>query len=152
MFDLTTLFCTVDDFFLKFEPTYYQVLKQQKTCSRVRPASLGVSEILFIAIWYKCSHFNNFNAFFNSLNENYRSFFQNIPCYERMIYLMKSHHLALHALHFYLMKDCDQPHLWIDSTTLPVCKNQRIQRHKALIQIATRGKSSMGWFFGCKLL
>ncbi|KAB1850780.1 transposase, partial [Acinetobacter tandoii] len=34
---------------------------------------------------------------------------------------------------------------------LPVCKNQRIQRHKALSTIATRGKSSMGWFFGCKL-
>ena len=32
-----------------------------------------------------------------------------------------------------------------------MCKNQRIQRHKSLKQIATRGKSSMGWFYGCKL-
>jgi hypothetical protein len=43
-------------------------------------------------------------------------------------------------------------YLFMDhSTTLAVCKNQRIQRHKALSTIATRGKSSMGWFFGCKL-
>lgn len=151
MLDLTTLFCTIDDFFLKFEPVYYQFLKQQKTCSRVRCASLNISEIVFIVIWYKCSHFTNFKAFFTSLNNHHRSLFQGIPCYERMIYLIKRHHLALHALHFYLMKGCEQPYLWIDSTSLPVCKNQRIQRHKALIQIATRGKSSMGWFFGCKL-
>ena len=38
-----------------------------------------------------------------------------------------------------------------DSTTLLVCKNQRIQRHKSLAEIASRGKSSMGWFYGCKL-
>ncbi len=49
------------------------------------------------------------------------------------------------------MKDQDAQYLWIDSTTLPVCKNQRIQRYKSLIQIASRGKSSMGWFYGCKL-
>lgn len=39
----------------------------------------------------------------------------------------------------------------MDSTTLPVYKNQRIQRHKSIAAIATRGKSSIGWFFGCKL-
>ena len=39
----------------------------------------------------------------------------------------------------------------MDSTTLHVCKIQRIERHKSLKQIATRGKSSMGWFYGCKL-
>lgn len=49
------------------------------------------------------------------------------------------------------MKDCQSRYLWIDSTMLPVCKNQRIQRHKSLVAIATRGKSSMGWFFGYKL-
>lgn len=50
MLDLTTLFCTIDDFFLEFEPIYYQFLKQQKACSRVRCASLKISEIVFIII------------------------------------------------------------------------------------------------------
>jgi hypothetical protein len=49
------------------------------------------------------------------------------------------------------MKAQHSQYLWIDSTTLPVCKNQRIQRHKSLAKIASRGKSSMGWFYGCKL-
>jgi hypothetical protein len=43
-----------------------------------------------------------------------------------------------------LMKDCPSNHfLCTDSTTLPVCKNQRIQRHQSLAAIATLGKSSM---------
>ncbi|KXZ69127.1 Transposase DDE domain protein [Acinetobacter venetianus] len=49
------------------------------------------------------------------------------------------------------MKGEYKQYLWIDSTTLPVYKNQRIQRHKSLAKIASRGKSSMGWFYGCKL-
>jgi len=61
------------------------------------------------------------------------------------------HELALHALHVALMKGQGTQYLWIDSTTLPVCKTQRIQHHKSLVQIASRGRSSIGWFYGCKL-
>ncbi|ENW80014.1 hypothetical protein F908_02211 [Acinetobacter sp. NIPH 284] len=151
MFDSTQLFCLIDDFFLKFESIYWKFLKQNLTCLRIRPAQLSISEIVFIAIWYKCSHFNNFKAFFRALRHNDFHLFKSLPCYQRMIHLINTHQLALHALHFALMKDHQSPYLWIDSTTLPVCKNQRIQRHQSMIEIATRGKSSMGWFFGCKL-
>lgn len=68
-----------------------------------------------------------------------------------MIHLIKRHELALHALHLTLMKSQDKQYLWIDSTTLLVLKNQCIQRHKSLAQIASRFKSSMGWFYGRKL-
>ena len=33
---------------------------------------------------------------------------------------------------------------YIDSTTLKVCRNQRIHRHKEFKDIAKRGRSSMG--------
>ena len=68
-----------------------------------------------------------------------------------MVYLIGSHQLAPYALHFALMKDFHSNHLWIDSTTLAVFKNQLIGRHKSMKAISTRGKSSMGWFFDCKL-
>jgi hypothetical protein len=68
-----------------------------------------------------------------------------------MIHLINTHQLALHALHFALMRNHQSSYLWINSTTLAVCKNQRIQRHKSLAAIASHGKSSMGWFFSCKL-
>ena len=62
-----------------------------------------------------------------------------------------SDQLALHALHIALMKDQRSQYLWVNSTPLQVCKNQRIQCHKSLAKIASRAKSSMGWFYGCKL-
>ncbi len=40
---------------------------------------------------------------------------------------------------------------YIDSTTQTVCRNQRIHQHKVFKDVAARGKSSMGWFFGFKL-
>jgi hypothetical protein len=40
---------------------------------------------------------------------------------------------------------------FIDSTPLTVCHNRRINRHRVFAGYATRGKSSMGWFFGFKL-
>ena len=151
MFDFTYFFCMIDDFFQKFEATYWEFLKYSNKRLRMRSSQLKLSEIAFIAIWYKCSHFNNFKAFFFSLKQNQSQHFRALPCYQRMVHLISAHQLALHALHFALMKDCQSHYLWIDSTTLPVCKNQRIQQHKSLAAIATRGKSSMGWFLGCKL-
>lgn len=144
MFDSTELFCVIDDFFLKFEATYWKFLKECRHCLRIRTAQLSISEIIFIAIWYKCSHFNHFKAFFSSLKQDKSHLFKSLPCYQRMIHLVNTHQLALHALHFAVMKDHQISYLWIDSTTLPVCKNQRIQRHKSISSIATRGKSSMG--------
>lgn len=39
----------------------------------------------------------------------------------------------------------------VDSTSLVVCYNLRISRHKMFDGYAERGKSSIGWFFGFKL-
>lgn len=61
-----------------------------------------------------------------------------------MIHLINIHQLALHALHFALMKDQQSSDLWIDSTTLVVCINQRIQWYKSSVVIVTSGKNSKG--------
>ena len=89
MFNITKLFCVIDDFFLKFEAIYWKFLKQSRQ--------------------------------------------------------------SKYALHLALMKGQHSQYLKGDSTTLSVFKNQRIQRHKSLAKIASRGKSSMSWFNGCKL-
>lgn len=38
-----------------------------------------------------------------------------------------------------------------DATALRVCRNQRINRHKVFADLAARGKTSLGWFYGFKL-
>ena len=40
---------------------------------------------------------------------------------------------------------------FIDSTSIPVCHNKRINRNKVFKDYVTRGKSTMGWYFGFKL-
>ena len=40
---------------------------------------------------------------------------------------------------------------FIDATSLRVCENIRIPRHKTFKEEAGRGKSSTGWFYGFKL-
>jgi len=74
----------------------------------------------------------------------YAKFFKALPSYQRIVYLINQHQLALQAWHLPLTSSAQTTGAWVDSTTLPVCKNQRIQRYKSLKQIATRGKSSMG--------
>src|SRR5690606_41380548 len=39
----------------------------------------------------------------------------------------------------------------IDYTPVRVCKNKRIKNNKVFKDIATVGKSTMGWFYGFKL-
>lgn len=40
---------------------------------------------------------------------------------------------------------------FLDSTDVTVCHNKRISQHKVFAHVATRGKTSTGWFFGFKL-
>ncbi|MBK8678606.1 MAG: transposase [Sphingobacteriales bacterium] len=40
---------------------------------------------------------------------------------------------------------------YIDAKALPVCDMLRAKQHKVFAQTASKGKSSMGWFFGFKL-
>ncbi len=122
MFEFKTLFCTIDDFFQKNEAIYWQYLKQENAKIRQRSGVLCLYEIIFIAVWYKRFAFLSADRVFDQL--------------------------ALQAFHISLTSSAQTTCAWVDSTTLPVCKNQRIQRHKSLKQIAIRGRSSMGWFYG----
>jgi hypothetical protein len=40
---------------------------------------------------------------------------------------------------------------FIDSTSIEVCYNLRIPRHKTFSDMAQRGKGAMSWFYGFKL-
>ena len=56
------------------------------------------------------------------------------------------------AFNRYLLRRANKTGIYfIDSTSISVCKNQRIKKHKVFEGLAQRGKTSMGWFFGFKL-
>ena len=101
MFKFTEVFCTIDDFFQQFKPSYWQHLKAQKVKARLRPTCLSLSEIVFIAVWYKQSAFKHFKAFFWMLKCAFAHLFKNCHA-TRLIYLINDHQLALNSLHYAL--------------------------------------------------
>lgn len=77
--------------------------------------------------------------------------FPGLVSYNRFIEL--SHRCAVAFmlfLHYVCKGECTGIS-FIDSTVLRVCHNKRIKRNKTFKDIATVGKSTMGWFYGFKL-
>lgn len=70
--------------------------------------------------------------------------------YNRFVALMPRGAVVLAALFEKLKGDCTGISI-ADSTPLAVCDNLRIKRHKVFQNLAQRGKSSTGWFYGFKL-
>ena len=97
------------------------------------------------------SGFKHLKSFYHGFAEPLlRGYFPGMPCYEHFVSLQKSVFVPLvFFLHSHLGTRTGL--YYIDSTALPVCDNHRISRHKVFADLAQRGKTSMGWFFGFKL-
>ena len=50
IFDFTYFLCIIDDFFQKFEASYWEFLKYSNKRMRMRSSQLKISENVFIAI------------------------------------------------------------------------------------------------------
>jgi len=152
MDSLLELFVHVDDFCQAFLPPLEQYLLSDGTIKRHRERSLSVSEVMTILIHFHQSHYRNFKAYYcGHILPHLRSEFPNLVSYTRFVDFIPS---ALLPLCAYLQQTClgDCTGVsFIDSTSLDVCRNQRIASHKVFAGLAGRGKTSTGWFFGFKL-
>ena len=85
------------------------------------------------------------------LNIKYKKFFPKLVSYNRFVELMPYAVMPLTLLmQIYKTGNCTGIS-FIDSTTLDVCDSHRILQHKVFKDVAKRGKSSTGWFYGFKL-
>jgi hypothetical protein len=149
--NLLELFCDVDDFCLRFEPTWDSFLISSKFRSRQRKRKMSLSEMMTILIHFHQERHRDFKTFYLNYVERYlSSHFPNLYSYQRFIHLMPETLLPLVG-YSHLKKGKCTGISFIDSTALRVCHNKRIPRHKTFKKVAARGKSSMGWFFGFKL-
>ncbi|WP_087870441.1 IS982 family transposase, partial [Bathymodiolus platifrons methanotrophic gill symbiont] len=84
------------------------------------------------------------------LPRNLSGAFPKAPSYNRFIELLPEVIVPLTA---FMQTRCGKGEgiAFVDSTPLRVCKNLRIPRHKTFKEVAQRGKSSTGWFYGFKL-
>ena len=149
--DYDTLFYSVDDFCKSFEPWYKKQLICNTTAKRRnRNSQLKLSEITTIVIAYHQSGMSCFKYFYYDLMQSKRYLFPKLVHYERFVILIKKAFPVLICLLKSLMGEVSE-YLFIDSTPMTVCHNRRERGHKVFKGMATKGKTSTGFFFGFKL-
>jgi transposase len=151
MDSLTETFCLVDDFCRVFEPAWHKRLLQAGSKKRRRKSELGLPELMALTILFHQLRFRQFKSFYlNYACRHLRAEFPKLPSCQRMAELMPRCAAPLAALFERLKGTCDGVSI-ADATSIAVCDNKRIPRHRVFKGKARRGKTSMGWFFGFKL-
>ncbi len=148
--DFTELFCSIDDF-IKLMSERQDPKKSFFSSSRRGPScQMSLSEILTIIVGYHDSGFKNFKKYYFYLSLQHKNDFPKLLSYNRFIEIMP---LTLTPLILYLRSRMGKNTgiSFIDSTSIAVCKNLRINSNKVFKGIAARGKTSCGWFYGFKL-
>ncbi len=146
---ITSIFCDIDDLYKQYL-THAKTLPKKKG-SRERKTQMSISEMMTIVVLFHLSHYRTFKAFYlECVLEDLSSYFPYAVSYPRFIALMPRVLAPLTA--YILSKRGKATNLYyIDSTPVAVCHNRRITNHKVFKYIATRGHSSVGYFFGFKL-
>ena len=151
MKNLVELYCDVDDFCKVFVPQWQQKLIEDGSRSRHRECRLSMSEIMTIIIGFHMSHHRDFkNYYLGHVKQFYKKAFPDLLSYTRFLAVMPRT-IAPMCAYFTTLKGKPTGIEFIDSTSLKVCHNIRIPRHKTFSGVAQRGKGTMGWFYGSKL-
>jgi Transposase DDE domain len=149
---LIEIFIAVDDFVKLFDQWLISrcLIAPRKP---TRQPDLTDSEIITLLVYYHHSGYKNFEYFYRRLVlTQMRTYFPKLVSYERFIELMPRQVATLHVLTKYLCLRSQRTGCYFaDSKKLPVCDNKRIHSHQVFADIAGRGKSSTGWFYGLKL-
>ncbi|MBS9437203.1 IS982 family transposase [Photorhabdus noenieputensis] len=148
---LVEIFCDVDDFCRFFIPQWELFCFEKGYRQRHRQGHMYPSEIMTILILFHMAHYRDFKHFYlEHIWKYHHKDFPTLLSYTRFVSVAPS---VLVPLCSYLTQLKGKPTkiAFIDSTSLCVCHNIRIPRHKVFKGIAQRGKTSMGWFYGFKL-
>jgi len=148
---LLQIFCDVDDFMLIFTEWFNKHALSHVPSTRGRTASMSVSEVMTILIWFHQSHYRDFKAFYlEYVCQHLRSEFPKLVSYQRFVELIPGTLLPM-CVYMYSKRGQTTGIAFVDATPIAVCHNKRIRRHKTFAGLARRGKSTMGYFYGFKL-
>jgi hypothetical protein len=148
---VTEIFCDIDDFCKEFLNEQSAHLLPNPNRHRDRQSQMSVSEIATIEVLFQMSHYRTFKDFYlQCILNDMKNFFPNALSYTRFVACKQS---VLTILTVYLISKAGEHtgFYYIDSTTLRVCHNKRIKRHRVFKNIAARSKNTMSWFYGFKL-
>ncbi len=132
MDSLTELFCMMDDFCRLFEPTWERRLLASGTKKRKRRSELSLPELMTLAVLFHQLRFRQFKSFYLGYAcRHLRAEFPKLPSYGRCVELMPRCAIPLATLFEALKGQCGGISI-ADATSLAVCDNKRIPRHRSV--------------------
>lgn len=151
---VTEFFVKMDDFCKEFASQLENrpFLEDSLANRRNRKGKLSDSEMMSIYLLFHFGQFTNFKHFYNQyVCKHLIDLFPDLISYERFNARQDRILLPLMLYLKYRGLGKSRGINYIDSTLLRVCHIKREKQHRVFKGIATKGKSTMGWFFGFKL-
>jgi hypothetical protein len=152
--NLVEIFYIVDEFCKEFQKVMegHQLSKDPSKKTRKRAFTMSDSEVITIMIMFHQSHYRDLKFFYiNHIQAHCKSDFPETVSYNRFVELQQKALLPMVSfLQFCCLGKCTGISI-IDSTPIRACHIKREKSHKVFKGMATKGKSTIGWFFGFKL-
>lgn len=152
---VTEIYCLADDFCKEFTLQQEKYMIEEKSSVRKyrnKPNRMNDAEIMVILVLFHSGGFRCFKHYYEQyVCKHLSHLFAKRVSYTSFVELEKEILLPLTVfIKQVLLGEC-MGISFVDSTSLRICRNQRVLIHKTFEGLATRGKCSMGWFFGFKL-
>lgn len=146
---ITEIFYLTDEFCNEFQKSIQGHLLGNPP--KKKPIMNQSEVITILVLFHGMQHKNLKHFYLNFVQKHLVHLFPNTVSYNRFVEL--SQQVVLPMSLFLKMQCLGQSTgiTFADSTPIRVCKNKRIKRNKVFKDIATVGKSTMGWFYGFKL-
>lgn len=153
--DLVTIFCQVDDFCKLYKEYAQENLLPFENIGCVkgkRQRNMTTSEVMSVLIYYgSCSEsFKTLSAFYEYTYDELKSAFPGLLSYGRIIELKQEIMIPMTSLLVSIFSECSGIS-YVDSTAIHACHVKREHSHRVLKDIAAKGKTTYGWFYGTKL-
>jgi len=152
--NLVEIFYIVDEFCKEFNKVMegHRLVNKSSKKTRKRAFTMSDSEVITIMILFHQSHYRDLKYFYiNHIQANCKNDFPQTVSYNRFVELQQKALFPMVAfLQFCCIGKCTGISI-IDSTPIRVCHVKREKSHKVFKGMATKGKSTIGWFFGFKL-
>ena len=148
---LIELFIEVDDLYKAYVEYQKQIGFVPK--KRTRVPDLNGSEVCTILVAYHHSGYKCFEYYYRQLIlKRYADYFPQAPSYERFVSLIPRAADLIYLWLLYCVAGSKRTGLYfIDSKKLQVCHLKREKSNKVFKDVARKGKTSTGWFFGLKI-
>ena len=153
---LTTLYCIVDDFIHRFLETSAGKKSLALYCGKRGPKRrMSISEIVTLNLVRILDRTADLKTFHRNACSSYISYFPSLTNYENFL---KATNRAIGFIACFVQYQLYMNRInstenvfYVDSTPVSVCENRYISSHKVMKGLASRGKSTKGWFYGFKL-